>query len=152
MKLMMKKIILAALVAIVLLAAASIWLGGSAIPPCALPNGASAISRLDDAPPVLVRALVERVGEVVPAGAKFDATDVAWTGKNRRLIFVWNLSNRWVIATEHGGIGYNDPIFAFDMSQDGREAVLLQERIAFPDSVCSTASSLLALRNDGRGS
>jgi len=151
MKLMMKKIILAALVAIVLLAAASIWLGGSAIPPCALPNAASAISRLDDAPPVLVRALVERVGEVVPAGAKFDATDVAWTGKNRRLIFVWNLSNRWVIATEHGGVGYNDPIFAFDMSQDRREAIFLQERIAFPESVCSTASSLLALRNE-RGS
>jgi len=117
MKLMMKKIILAALVAIVLLAAASIWLGGSAIPPCALPNGASAISRLDDAPPALVRALVERVGEVAPAGAKFD-----------------------------------DPIFPFDMSQDRREAIFLQERIAFPESVCSTASSLLALRNDERGS
>jgi hypothetical protein len=109
-----------------------------------LPKGAAATSRLDDAPPSLVRALTGRVGEVVPAGTKFDATDVIVTGKDRRLIFIWNLGNRWIVATEHGGLGYNDPIFAFDVSQDGRQALFVQERAAFPDSVCSTASSLLA--------
>jgi hypothetical protein len=128
----------------VFVAAAAIWLGSDAISSCAIPNGASATPRLDDAPPALVRALTQRIGEVVPAGAKFDATDVVATGKYRRLIFIWNLSNRWVIATEHGGFAYNDPIFAFDTSQGGHEAVFLQERVAFPDSVCSTASSLLA--------
>jgi hypothetical protein len=88
------------------------------------------------------------VGEVVPVGARFDATDFVLIGpaRFRRLIFIWNLSNRWVIATEHGGYGYNDPIFAFDISRDGHEAVFLQESIARPDSICLTASSLLASR------
>lgn len=35
------------------------------------------------------------------------------------------------------------PIFAFDISRDGREAVVLQESIAHPDSFCSAASGLL---------
>lgn len=140
----MKKVILVALASIVFVAAAAFWLGGNALPSCALSNGASAIAHLDDAPPALARALVQRVGEVVPAGTKFDATDLLVTGKNRRLIFIWSLNNRWVVATEHGGIGYSDPIFAFEMSQDGREAIFLQERVAYPDSVCSTASRLLS--------
>jgi hypothetical protein len=132
------------IIAIICVATAVIWFERDSIPLCPLANGVSAISRLDDAPPSLVRALTERIGEVVPAGTEFDATDVVVTGKHRRLIFIWNLSNRWIVATEHGGVGYTDPIFAFDLSQDGRQAMFVQERVAFPDSVCSTASSLLA--------
>jgi hypothetical protein len=92
-----------------------------------------------------VRALTDRIGELAPIGGRFNATDVVWIGpgKFRRLIFIWSLSNRWVIATERGGIAYNDPIFAFDMSPDGREAVFLEESIALPNSICSTASRLL---------
>jgi hypothetical protein len=146
---MRKKIVLAILVATVFVAAATIWPREYvALPTCALPSGASATPRLDDAPPALVRALTQRIGEVVPVGARFDTTDVIWfePGKFRRLMFIWNLSNRWVIATEHGGFVYNDPIFAFDISRDRREAVFLGENIAHPDSICSTASSLLDYR------
>lgn len=97
-------------------------------------------------PPLpLLQALKERIGEVAPPGATFDATDVVMTGQNRRLIFVWNLGRKWIVATEHGGRGYNDPIFAYDLDQDGGRATLVQERIAFPDTVCSTAASLLKI-------
>jgi len=117
------------------------------IPPCRLlPTGVSVISRLDDAPLPLVHALTERVGEVVPVGAPFDSTDVIRIGKNRRLIFIWNRGARWVVATEHGGLAYNDPVFAFEIDQDGRKATLVREEAAsFPNTVCSTASSLLVI-------
>jgi hypothetical protein len=88
--------------------------------------------------------LREHIGELAEPGTKFDATDVVVTGRNRRLIFVWYLGKRWIVATEHGGRGYNDPIFAYDLSQDGQSATLVQESIAFPKTVCSTASSMLS--------
>lgn len=81
----------------------------------------------------------EKLGEVVPPGEKFDSTDRIVTGKNRRAIFVWMRGNRWVIATEHGGLAYNDPIFAFDVSAGGLQAKLVAEAIAFPDSICAIA-------------
>jgi hypothetical protein len=68
------------------------------------------------------------------------AIDVVVTGHNRRLIFIWSRGDRWVIATEHGGRGYNDPIFAYAVSSDGLKATLLAERTAYPDTVCSTVS------------
>jgi hypothetical protein len=148
------RVVLGGVGAILFAAIVSTWVGvilfasivgtRRVVPPCPLPNGVSATSRLNDAPASLARALTERVGEVVPAGARFDATDVVVTGKNRRLIFIWNLGNRWVVATEHGGVGYNNPIFAFDISEDGLRATFVQESTTFPDSVCLVASSLLA--------
>jgi hypothetical protein len=138
------RVVLVGVGAILFAALVSTWFRGSVVPPCPLPSGVSATSRLDDAPASLARALTERVGEVVPAGARFDATDVVVTGKNRRLIFIWNLGDRWVVATEHGGVGYNNPIFAFDISEDGLRATFVQESTTFPASVCLVASSLLA--------
>jgi hypothetical protein len=121
-----------------------IWSAAHRVPPCRLlPNGVSVVSRLDDAPAPLVQALTEHVGEVVPAGALFDTTDVIVFGKNRRLIFIWNRGTRWVVATEHGGIGYNDPVFAFEINQNDGKAILLQEEVAFPNTLCATASALL---------
>jgi len=113
------------------------------IPPCTVPNGVTSTSLRTGAPLALVRALREHIGELAAPGTKFDAPDVVITGRNRRLIFVWYVGKRWIVATEHGGYAYNDPIFAYDLSQDGRNATLVQERIAFPDTVCSTASSML---------
>ena len=101
------------------------------IPSCAVPNGASSMSLQTGAPPVLLRALKEHVGELVRPGGKFDATDVVETGKNRRLIFVWNVGRRWIVAIEHGGYAYNDPILAYDLSRDGRSVTLSEERIGF---------------------
>jgi hypothetical protein len=131
---------------IVFIATAATWCAADEIPRCRFaPTGVSAFSRLDKASPLLVHALTERVGEVVPVGAPFDSTDVIVTGKNRRLIFIWNRGTRWVVATEHGGRGYNDPVFAFEIDERGNKIDLVREEIAFPDSVCSTALSLLVI-------
>jgi hypothetical protein len=117
---------------------------GYVFPPCrSLPEGVSVLTRLNDAPQPLVQALAERIGDIVPAGAPFDATDVIRVGKNRRLIFIWTRGTRWVVATERGGYGYGDPVFAFEASEDSRNVTLVRQEAAFRDTVCSTASSLL---------
>lgn len=111
-------------------------------PSCALPDGVTS-TPLNGAPPALLLALKRDVGELVAPGERFDATDVVVTGKNRRLIFIWNVDRRWIVATEHGGFGYNNPIVAYDLSQDGRDAALVAKWTVFPGNVCSTALMLL---------
>ena len=118
------------------------------VPPCTIPPGVTSTTLETGAPPALVQALKDHIGEMAAPGARYDIGDVHGffsTGLDRRLIFVWHLGNRWIVATEHGGIGYNDPIFAYDLSPDGRTASLMREQIAGPDTVCSTASSMLSL-------
>jgi hypothetical protein len=116
------------------------------IRPCKLvPDGVSVISGLDSAPRPVAMALKERVGEVVPVGASFDSTDLVRIGKSRRLVFIWNRGTRWVIATEHGGLGYNDPVFAFEFTEGSDRATFVREELAFPNTICSTASSLLVI-------
>jgi hypothetical protein len=117
------------------------------IPTCHIPTGVQATDKQDGTPSALRAALKQKLGDMVPPKAPFDATDVVWTGHNRRLIFIWNLADRWIIATEHGGRGYNDPIFVYTVSPDGQKATLLAERIAFPNSVCSVAEELLSFKS-----
>ena len=108
---------------------------------CRLPAGVTERSFPNGVPMALRNAIKDRVGEIVPPGEKFDKTDVVVTepAKFRRTIFVWVRGARWVIATEHGGRAYNNPIFVFDVNNDGLEATLVNETIAFPDSVCAVA-------------
>jgi hypothetical protein len=113
------------------------------IPPCVLPDQVTAVS-LEFAPPALMQALAARVGEIVAPNERFDTTDVMVTGRDRRFIFIWNIGKRWVVATEHGGRGYNDPIFAYDLGKDSA-AALVKEQIAHPDTVCMVASDLMHL-------
>jgi hypothetical protein len=115
------------------------------IPSYALPNGVTPTS-LTDAPAALVQALRDHIRELAAPGTRFDATDIVVTGRNRRLIFIWHIGIRWIVATEHGGIGYNDPIFAYDLSDDGRSATLVQESTAFPNTVCPTAASPISFK------
>ena len=126
-----------------MIAAAWKYASADKIPPCAPPAGVSERSFPDDIPMVLRKAVKDKFGEVVAPGEKFDSTDVVFTGRTRRAIFAWERGTRWIIATEHGGRGYNDPILAFELVADGSQAKLVAERIAFPDSVCSTALTLL---------
>jgi hypothetical protein len=113
------------------------------IPACRVPEGVVASSDLKSVPAGLRDAVRQKFGEVVAPGAPFDATDVVTTGHFRRLIFVWQRGNRWVVATEHGGLGYNDPILAYSVRANGQWVRLVAERIALPKTVCSTAEGLL---------
>jgi hypothetical protein len=116
------------------------------IPACRLPKGVASYSDQKDMPVALRDTVKQRLGELVRPNSPFDATDVVKTGHNRRLIFIWARGYRWVVATEHGGRGYNDPIFGYEVSPNGQQATLIAERIAFPDSVCLTAEELLNQR------
>lgn len=115
------------------------------IPPCTPPQGVVSVP-LERIPPALMQALRNNVGEIVAPGEKFDATDVVRVGRNHRFIFVWSAGKRWTVATEHGGIVYNNPIFAYHLGENDRSAVLLTQIIGFPNTVCAVASNLTVAR------
>jgi hypothetical protein len=108
------------------------------IAPCPAPEGMTSASIPEDVP----EALQAKLGKIALPGAQFDATDIVITGINRRYIFAWQKGNRWIVATEHGGIGYNDPILIYDMSADGKVATLVQRLISAPQTVCSYAVAM----------
>ncbi len=113
------------------------------IPLCLPPIGVHEISSLDDAPRAVQFALRGAIGEVVAPGTPFDSGDIDETGFTRRLIFIWSRGRRWIVATEHGGFAYNDPIFAYDLDEGDQRATLVDTVIAFPGFVCAEAKSLI---------
>jgi hypothetical protein len=113
------------------------------IPPCDPPPGLSSPSFPNEIPIGLRNALRDKFGYIAQPGEAFDSTDVVLIGKRRRAIFAWTRGITWVIATEHGGIAYNDPVFVFELNADGSEAKLVAEKIAFPQTVCATAIKLI---------
>jgi hypothetical protein len=134
-----------AALALSLLTSAIVSARADDIPPCPVPPGVTSISR-ENAPRPLLRALKAQIGDLAPPGGKFDVTDALThppPARFRRLIFIRNAGRRWVVATERGGRGYSDPIFAYDLSPDGQKATLAAERSAAPETVCSTVNDLL---------
>ncbi len=122
--------------------AALYWGGQDRLLDCPPPKGATRAT-LADTPPALRQSLQEEIGEMAAPGEKFDATEAINTGRNRRLAFIWNEGRRWVVATEKGGTLYSDPVFAYDLAPDGGRAVLMERRIAMPDTLCQIAGELL---------
>jgi hypothetical protein len=119
------------------------------IPSCHLPAGATARSDEKDMPAPLRDAVKKKLGYLAPPNVPFDATDVVTTGHNRRLIFIWARGNVWVVATEHGGRGYNDPILAYQLDPRDLKVTLIAERIAVPKTVCATSEELLNQQSCG---
>jgi hypothetical protein len=117
------------------------------IPPCKLPKGVTLVPLLSDAPSALQAAVAKDVGELAPPSENFDATDVVVTGKPRRLIFIWRFGQRWIVATELGGITYSNPIFAYDLDPGRHSAAPVGTRSAIPATVCTTAESLLRAKS-----
>jgi hypothetical protein len=117
------------------------------IAPCSPPDSdVKVLSFPGSVPAIVLKALTEHVGDIVAPGVMFDSTDVIRTGHNRRAIFVWNRGERYVIATERGGIGYNDPVFVYEVDPRAHSAKLVSEEVAFPDTVCEVAKSLMSDR------
>jgi hypothetical protein len=90
----------------------------------------------------LLQTLIDSVGEIAPLGGSFDRSDVVMVGRNRRFAFFWKADDKWIVATEHGGFGYNNPIFLYHLDEGGRKAALMAQRIAFPNTLCAVASDL----------
>src|SRR5580700_559117 len=68
---------------------------------CPVPPGAVQVALPSGLPPALHNAMGN---DVALPGEPFDTTDVVVKGhKYARYIFVWNIGNRWIVATERGG-------------------------------------------------
>ena len=111
------------------------------IPPCRLPPHAESVPLLSEAPVPLQDAIRTDIGDLAKPGEDFNATDVVVDDRpSNRLIFIWHSAEIWIVATERGGIAYNDPIYAYRLERG--KAILLETNIAFPNTVCITANRL----------
>ncbi len=106
---------------------------------CPAPPRAVRVALPEGLPPAVRRAMGN---DVALPGEPFDTTDVFVRGhKHSRYIFVWNIGNRWIIATERGGIALRAAVTVYDLGKEGKTG-LIEERITFPESVCATATGL----------
>src|ERR1700687_5879271 len=113
------------------------------IPPCAAPYGVGVVPVLKKAPAALQLAIFDTMGDLAAPGERFDDGDVYENGRDRRLIFIWNTGRRWIVATEHGGFAYNDPIFVFVLSADNRQASLAETVVRVHYTVFFIPTTLL---------
>jgi hypothetical protein len=107
------------------------------IPACSVPEGMKSVAIPDGVP----EGLRSKLGTIAAPGGQFDATDIVMTGISRRYIFAWHRGNRWIVAIEQGGRGYNNPIMAYDLSEDG-QASLVRRKISAPSLVCADAEAM----------
>ena len=128
-------------IASAILALFAIHMVANAAPSCMPPPGVVPVP-LTQVPSILLQTLIDSVGEIAPPGRSFDRTDVVMFGRNRRLAFFWKADNKWIVATEHGGFGYSNPIFLYHLDEGERKAVLMAQKIAFPNTLCAVASEL----------
>jgi hypothetical protein len=112
------------------------------IPSCSAPTGVTTVDLPSGIAPAVLKALHDKIGDIALPGQPFDATDTETTGKSRRFIFVWHTGSKWIVATEHGGRGYSDPIFLYNLSDDGKTASRVGTRLAFHNGICADAVSL----------
>jgi hypothetical protein len=125
--------------------AAAIWSAPSIaddIPPCAPPAGVISAQIPGEVPALLQQSLRSSLGEIALPGQRFQATDVYVGGPDRRFIFVWHRGDRWLVAMEHGGIAYNDPILLYQIGRS-RSLRLLRTEEAIPPTVCGTAIRMI---------
>jgi hypothetical protein len=100
---------------------------------------------LGEAPAALQGVLGANVGRMANPSENFNATDVVEEKLPfNRLIFIWKRENIWIVATEHGGIAYSDPIFAYRLDTGDKKATLIGTGSAIPNTACATAKDLLA--------
>jgi hypothetical protein len=113
------------------------------IPPCPAPVGVVSATLSDGrAPAVLVKALRDQLGPIAGPGQRFNSTDVVTPGDvGRRIILLWGLGSRWVIAYEQGGIAYYNEAVAFQLS--GTTAVRVGDKQAEPPTICAAAHALI---------
>jgi hypothetical protein len=117
------------------------------IPRCEPPAGVVPVEIPQGMPSALTAALSARIGYIALPGESFIATDIGPPGRNWRYIFAWHKDRRWIVATEHGGIAYNDPIFVYELAKDGGTATSLENRISCPQTICKDAAGTIQIPN-----
>jgi hypothetical protein len=111
---------------------------------CKAPDGLTAVKSLNLLPPAVLTAIKAKAPDIVDVGERFDATDFIVYRHSHRFMFAWSTGTRWVVAVEHGGYVYNNPIWVLQKSPPLSTTVVLSETISDPKSVCSTAKRLVA--------
>jgi hypothetical protein len=130
-------------IASAILALFAIYVIADAAPSCTLPPGMVSVP-LKQVPSILLQTIIDNVGEIAPPMGRFDRTDVMMVGLNRRFAFFWKADDKWIVATEHGGFAYNNPIFLYDLGGNEQKAVLTAQAIASPHTLCAVASGLIS--------
>lgn len=121
------------------MAATAIPAQAAAIQDCPPPPGVTKVAL----PSGLPAALSDKMGDVALPGEPFNAIDVYIKGvPNRRYLYVWNTGNRWVVAMEQGGIALRARVVVYDLSQDGKTATLIDNRMTSRGSVCAVATKM----------
>lgn len=83
------------------------------------------------------------MGNIALPGEPFNTIDIYVKGQpNRRYLFAWSIGNRWIVATEQGGIALRSATFVYTLDKDGKTATLVDKRIGSPSDVCSAATKL----------
>lgn len=111
---------------------------------CSAPPGAISVRLLELTLLALRRAVARDIGEVASPFEDFAEGCIAEPGKLRqRLLFVWKVGSRWVVATERGGYAYSNPVLAYELTNEDETASLVEQEDAFPQTVCATAKALI---------
>jgi hypothetical protein len=114
-------------------------------PPYCVPSAVSPIASLQELPRELRHKLTSHLPDMVDRGEPFEATDVG-SGPRRRFIIAAATESRWVMAYEHGGIGYHIHVLAFDWPTQHESPSLISNRMSFPDRFCNEIN--MRLRNE----
>jgi len=117
----------------------------SSVAECPPPLNVAAAMSLRQLPEPVLEALREKVGDIEDRDGPFDVGDVWVTGHHRRFMFAWHRGERWVVATERGGIAYSQPVFAYDLRSTGKPATVAEEIYSQRDTLCKVAAETLRL-------
>lgn len=126
---------------------ASAW--AENLPPCPVPDDVRVRSFPKEIPRPLLAALSEKYGAFAGPGEPFNSGDVILSGSppQRRIVFAWERGTRWVFATEHGGIGYNNPVLVYELTPESGKARFLKEEFRFGETLCETARERIAAQD-----
>lgn len=138
-----------ALILIAVLFAQPASAGVGDAPTCPVPAGVQARAFPAEIPQPLLSALKEKYGTFAGPKEAFNSSDVIYSGAppQRRVAFAWQRGTRWVFATEHGGIGYNVPVLAYELDAAGAKADFLTEDLSFGKTLCEIAGRRIAAQN-----
>jgi hypothetical protein len=92
-------------------------------------------------PPAIGADLRTRAPDLSPAGGPFQATDVG-DGPRTRFMTAARLGDRYVVAYEHGGRGYNIQVLTYALTSSGL-ATLTNQRTIFRKPACDAVAAAL---------
>ena len=118
-------------------------------PTCPAPPRTRVVRFMHDLPAEVRSALLAKTPDIVDSNQPFDATDVVMHGAHfNRFAFAWNgPDGRWIVATEHGGIAYDNPVYTLvapSAPQTGLQfavypASIVSTIISRPKTLCEDA-------------